>query len=264
MVVIVLCVALLGLGGFGVYQMLNNPAAEPTATTEEEAKKGKGVLGRMETPKNQADVLDNLDYALKKSKDTVAWLQVPGTEINGVVMQSIDNYYYERRDEDGQYDIYGCYFADYECAIGKRADFSRNTVIYGHGNATDDPTGKRFSQLFHYTNLDFAKKHPYIYLTTQEEKFVFEIFSVFYTDTSFDYIQVNMGDQQQLAITNKALDLSLYEYGVKPTAEDRIITLSTCAASKGEDGRFVVMGRLCSADFKEKAEISLTQKASKQ
>jgi len=237
-------------------------AASPSSALEE-GEAEPGVLGGMLPPENDADVLDNLAFAISESPDAVAWLQVPGTDINGVVMQGNDNLYYERRNEDGNYDIYGCYYADYECSLGGREDFSQNTVIYGHGNSTDDKDGKRFSQLFRFTEADFAREHPYIYLTTQDEKFVFQIFSVFYTDVNFDYIRVVMEDEEKLALAKEAEALSLYDYGLTLSEEDKILTLSTCSRGTQTDNthRFVVMGRLCPADYAQMQQAVLSVRA---
>lgn len=253
---IVIVLLILGAGGYIAYELLSaqtDTAAESSseeATTKAAPKK---ALTRMKTPKNDADILENLAYAIKKNHDAVAWLQVPNTEINQVVMQGDDNRYYERRDEDGAEDIYGCYFADYECGLGARDDFLQNTVIYGHSDLKDNPEGPRFSQLFKFTDLDFAQKTPYIYVMTQEGKTVWEIFAVFYTDTAFDYIQVNVSDEQKLAIAKRGQDLSIYDYDVSLAPSDKLLTLSTCSVRYGADGnhRFVVMARMCPEDFEE-------------
>ena len=247
---IALTLVLFGAGGYFAYQIMVTQQNETqlAAATEQKAPAvtQKKALSRMRTPKNDADVMDILSYALSKSKDAVAWLQVPGTEINNVVMQGDDNYYYERRNEDGESDIYGCYYLDYESGMGAREDFSQNSVIYGHSDLTDNPDGPRFSQLFRFAKLDFAQNTPYLYVTTQQEQFVFEIFSVFYTDADFDYIRVRMGDQQKLSLAQQAQEMSIYEYPVELSADDKLLTLSTCSVryGKGEGKRFVVMARL--------------------
>lgn len=49
--------------------------------------------------------------------DTVAWLTIPGTNIDGPVQQGPDNDYYLRRDSDGNEDYRGCYFADADAIV---------------------------------------------------------------------------------------------------------------------------------------------------
>ncbi len=92
-----------------------------------------------------------------------------------------------------------------------------------------------------------------MYLTTLYGRYAFEIFSVFYTDISFDYIRVHMTDEQMLALANQAKSLSVRDYGIQPQAGDKLLTLSTCSVRDGNDGthRFVVMGRLVQAEESE-------------
>lgn len=254
-VIALLVAALLGLAGFaGYYYYTNTQAAAPANTPSQSAPPGTVTAGDKVKPKVQADVVDNLDAAMRMNDDTVAWLAVPGTDINDSVLQAIDNWYYLRRNEKKEDNTYGCYFADYECQIGAREVFAGNTVIYGHSDLKDNKDGPKFSELFRFTELDFAQKTPYIYLTTTEGKTTWQIFSAFYTDTSFDYIGVHLEPKELTAMAAKAAGLSLYDYGVKVTGEDKLLTLSTCSVKDGTDGthRFVLMARLMPEGAEEK------------
>lgn len=193
-----------------------------------------------------AEKLEKLMYEIKKNEDTVAWLEIPGTDINNSVLQYHNNTYYERRDERKKNDIYGCYFADYECSLGKREDFLTNTIIYGHSDLKDNPDGPRFSQLFRFIDPQFAKENRNIYLSTTWETMVFEIFAVFYTDVNFDYIRVDLSEADFSEIVNGAITKSLHNFQNAPKYGDKILTLSTCSVKNANDGtgRFVVMGKL--------------------
>lgn len=246
---ILLVLVCLAIGGVYLYQNLD--FAKPASATQDdsvvdEEKAGKGKLGRMKKAATPSDIPSLLTYAMEKSLDAVGWLDVPGTEISQVVMQGSDNLYYERRDEDGNEDIYGCYFLDAECSLGRSTDFLPNTVIYGHSDLKDNPDGPRFSQLFRFVDDAFAKENRYMNITTMEGRFSFEIFSVFYTDTSFDYIRVHMTPEEALTLATQVKEKSIRDYGVTPVAGDRLLTLSTCSVRDGNDGthRFAVMGRL--------------------
>lgn len=194
---------------------------------------------------NAGDALENLVAARGMNSDAMAWISIPETDINGAVMQGMDNDYYLRRDENGDYDIYGCYYFDYECSVGDVDIMPQNTIIYGHSDSTDNPNGKRFAQLYRFLEDDFAEKNTEITLTTLGGTHKFEIFSVFYTDTDFQYNLVNINSEEKLQIANTAKSLSIREYDVKPLITDKLLTLSTCTVLYGTDNhRLVVMGRL--------------------
>lgn len=52
-----------------------------------------------------------LAEARAKNPDTVAWLYIPGAEVDDPVMQAEDNGYYLKLDENGEYAMWGCYYA---------------------------------------------------------------------------------------------------------------------------------------------------------
>ncbi len=129
-----------------------------------------------------------LKAAKGKNSATVAWLYLPGTEVDDPVMQSTDNEYYLNRDESGNYNVWGCYFADYMNDLSSLEALNTNTVIYGHSYKTESPDERKFTQLFHYCDIDFVREHPYIYLSLDGEDLVFEVSAVFFTGIDFDYI----------------------------------------------------------------------------
>lgn len=208
------------------------------------------------------DMLDAIDFAEKINKDTVAWIRVPGTAISGPVVQTVDNSYYLRLNEKKESDVFGCYFADYECSTGSRDALSDNTIIYGHSELTINPDGRKFSQLYKLLDEDFAKKTPVIYYSTLEEYMAFEIFAVFFCDTGFNYIAVDAGDKIFSDITSTAIKLSIYDYNLKLSNKDKILTLSTCNAEGGtkQDGRFVVMARLLPKGQQEPTSANIKKK----
>ena len=73
-----------------------------------------------------------LAEARAKNPDTVAWLYIPGVEIDDPVMQAEDNGYYLKLDENGEYAMWGCYYAHCENEIGGRDKLDKTTTIFGH------------------------------------------------------------------------------------------------------------------------------------
>lgn len=272
--------AVLALSSCGKDEPAPTEPDTPPAVTEEEPVPGQSEeTSNVEVPDLSQDILSMHE----KNDDVVGWLNIPDTTINNAVLQAEDNKYYERLDENRQYSFLGSFFADYECDLQSRDSLSKNTVIYGHNVQYDDnKDGERFSQLFRFTDQEFAEKHPYVYFSIlgdgadkPENQMVWEIFAVFYTTTDFPYIQVMkdmtgestepITDAQLSNLLTEAQARSEYDYPVTVSASDKILTLSTCSYKYGlrDDVRFVVMARLLEPDASLKEKVDLTANADK-
>ena len=209
-------------------------------------------------------VMEKLSEAYALNTDVVGWLYLPNTTVDDPVllynetMTVEDNQYYLRKNAVKEYYWYGCYFADFECTFDP---LSTNTVIYGH-SMDDNPDGLKFSQLKKWLDIDFAQENPYIYLSTPDEDYVFKIFSVMYTNTSFNYIESSPDDTEFMRIVNEARKASQFTYDVDVEAGDKLITLSTCTytiqAGYPNPYRYVIMGRMVRPGEEVPDTITLT------
>lgn len=264
------------------------PPQETPPVSQQEQETPQSPEQPQDTAWQQPTFQPQIKEAREKNEDIVGWLKIDDLEIDGAVVQAENNKRYERQNEWKQYSWTGSYFADYECNLTGREQLSKNTVIYGHNVHFDDnKDGERFSQLFHFTDIDFAKEHPYLYFSTydpvasqdgktpSENDMVWQIFSVFYTTTDFNYIQITkdfqnpdsgeITDAQLMNIITEAQKRSEYVYDVPVTAKDKILTLSTCSYRYGkrDDVRFVVMAKLLAPGEAPQREVSITENLSK-
>ena len=264
------------------------PPQETPPVSQQEQETPQSPEQPQDTAWQQPTFQPQIKEAREKNEDIVGWLKIDDLEIDGAVVQAEDNKRYERQNEWKQYSWTGSYFADYECNLTGREQLSKNTVIYGHNVHFDDnKDGERFSQLFHFTDIDFAKEHPYLYFSTydpaasqdgktlSENDMVWQIFSVFYTTTDFNYIQITkdfqnpdsgeITDAQLMNIITEVQKRSEYVYDVPVTAKDKILTLSTCSYRYGkrDDVRFVVMAKLLAPGEAPQREVSITENLSK-
>ena len=195
---------------------------------------------------------EQLAEAKKANRDTVAWLYLPGTAIDDPVVQADDNNYYLKRTFEGEYSVWGCYFADYLNTLDSREKLDANTVIYGHAYKNEDPDERKFTQLFHYLDKDFIEENPYIYLSLDGEDLAFQVCAVFFTDISFDYINPNPPADFYDTVTAK--NEFVFE-GLTFGADDRILTLSTCShrydTQNTGNHRLAVMAKLLPGDAAE-------------
>lgn len=192
-----------------------------------------------------------LAEAKKSNADTMAWLYIPGAEVDDPVVQAEDNGYYLHLDENGNYAVWGCYYADCRDHFDGRDGLDTNTVIYGHSASNCDPDGPKFTKLYRYMDADFVEENPYIYLSVEGENLIFQITACFVTDISFDYIAPNPTGTELTeffdAVARKNwLDMD----GVSFSEGDKVLTLSTCCRKYDNSGnqRLVLMAKLLSED----------------
>ncbi len=223
--------------------------------------------------------VENIEDAFNQNADVVGWLYIPGLDINEPVVQKAGNNKYPYNNTDwlgksiGDYTNYpaSCYYTHYSNTFGKAAELSANTVIFGHSSrgyrqptpyVGDEPTDGKFSQLFNFKDDEFAKKTPYIFFSTADEDMVWEVFAVSYSDDGIWYIQQDDKSAKTMEETiSKMRANSLYDYDVKVTGEDKILTLSTCTAAAGPMQadwvyRFVVMAKLVDKKDATKTEAA--------
>lgn len=169
----------------------------------------------------------------------VAWLQVSGVSaIDYPVVQYTDDNHFLDHSWDGQDSRYGAIFLEAQNA----SDFSdAYTLIYGH-NMKD---GSMFGGLKKYAEASFYEENGgMITLCLPGEVRSYQIFSVRYVspDDAETYTLWNGADDSFEAALQTMKRESVYDTGVPVSAEDRILTLSTCAG----DNRLVVHAKLIS------------------
>lgn len=173
-----------------------------------------------------------------QSTDYVAWIYSPETKINYPVAYTDNNFYYiDHIAGQEEPNANGTIFIDCRNA----SDFSdQNTCIYGH-NMND---GSMFASLRDYRTEGYYAEHPVLYLSTQDFNYRLDIIGGFVTEpTSFAYANTFDSEDQFLAHIELVRDLSTFETDVEVTAEDHIVTLSTCTYEI-DDGRYVIVAKL--------------------
>lgn len=173
-----------------------------------------------------------IDFAalLATNPDTVAWIEIPGTNINYPVVQTTNNETYLSRTFDGGTSISGTIFVDADNA----ADFTNiNSILYGHHRY--DRT--MFADLDLIYNGSLAADTPvYLYLP-DGSRATYQVFSVYITEN--DPVSIDPATSDFAAFTTTMLARSERDFGLDPlAASPRILTLSTCVAN--DDRRYLV------------------------
>ena len=174
--------------------------------------------------------LINVDFKELKERnnDTVAWIQVGGTNINYPVVQTKDNSYYLTHSFDKKYTDAGCVFMDYR---NDSNNFVKNTIIYAH--ARKDRT--MFGSLKNILTNDWYKdkNNHIIKLSTETENTLWQVFSVYHINTETYYITTSFKSDNDYKDFIKTIKnrTALY-FNTNVTEKDKILTLSTCYTKK--------------------------------
>lgn len=187
--------------------------------------------------KNKTTFNDDVIKLNDTYKDVKAWIKIPGTTIDYPVFQSKDNKRYIDRDRDGHKYKWGEVFLDYRSDISNlNLKEARNTIIYGHNTTRDS----YFSELLKYKKADFFKNNKYIYISTKNKNYKFEVISAYETPINFYYIDTKFKDKNEYAqFLYKIEDKSINLPEINIVGDESLLTLSTCIEDKPES-RFVV------------------------
>lgn len=181
------------------------------------------------------------------NQDIYAWLSVPGTVIDYPVVQHPEEMdYYLEYNLDGTKGRPG---GIYTQRMNAKDWTDPNTVIYGHNMRN----GTMFADLHKYEDADFFEENRYIHIYTEDGAvLVYEIFAAYVTDSSHLLLTKNIyteaGFQSYLDdIPNHTGKNCNFLEDREVTAEDRILTLSTCVYGQN-DKRYLVQGVLVSKE----------------
>jgi len=163
--------------------------------------------------------------AKRVNEDTVAWLEVPNTNIHLPVVQSDDNEFYLYHNFNKEREEAGWAFADFR---NEFPELNRNTIIYGH---TFRHSRVVFSELNNLLEADWfrTEENHFIYLTTLEEEYRFRIFSVYITEPTSDYLQIEFRSNfEYRRFLNELSYRSNHAFHAEITSRMPMLTLSTC------------------------------------
>lgn len=170
----------------------------------------------------------NLNELIKKNSDTIGWIQVSGTNINYPFVQTTNNSYYLTHSFDKSYNKAGWVFMDYR---NNKNGFDKNTIIYAHSRKNNTMFGSLHKTL--KSNWLNNTKNHVIKLSTKKENTLWQVFSVYTTPVTSDYIQVSFSnDTEFLNFANMLLERSIHNFNNTISEDDKILTLSTCYNEK--------------------------------
>lgn len=189
-----------------------------------------------------------IDVDIRKLKETnndvKGWIQLNGTNINYPFVQTTNNDYYLNHSFNKSTNSAGWIFLDYRNDISNFN--SKNTILYGHGRLDKTMFGSLKNILS--SNWVNNTNNYVVKLSTEYENTLWQVFSVYKTPYTSDYLQVSfINDEEYKNFTNKLLNRSQFNFNATISETDRILTLSTCHNS---NERVVLHAKLIKRDQK--------------
>ena len=228
---IMLLVVLTGAITFLYLRYLDEKNGDETAEDPKQTK-------QMENAKPDENADENyLEDALAINSRTVAWINIPDTDIDFPIVQADDNSYYLDHGFDGTEYGRGCPFLDYRCS----SDFSDfNSIIYGHNIKSTYV----FGPLLEFQTQDYFDSHSTGTLILPDEicEIHFIACAVVESD-SFIYSVVSPTEDERLLYLKNILEnaVSGTDFVPEELVDSRIVILSTCSY-EFDNARTVLIG----------------------
>jgi len=170
--------------------------------------------------------------------DVVGWLMIENTRIDYPFAQGIDNDYYLHLDLNERWSAAGTIFMDFR----NSRDFSDfHTILYGHHMQN----GSMFGTLQQFSNPSFFddNRTGTIFLAHATYEIEIIAFAVIPPNDAVIYHSLLQADEDRVAFLDHVRSVARHYREVGATAQDRIITLSTCNY-EFQNARMVLIGRL--------------------
>ena len=167
----------------------------------------------------------NFEEIKKTNSDAIAYIKVPGTKIDYIVVKGEDNDFYLNHNFNKDKNITGWIFADYKNNFNNE---DKNIVIYGH-NTIDKSMFGSLKYTLEKSWQENENNHTIIFVTEEGLK-KYKVFSTYKVDNEEYYITTDFTSDNEF---KKFLDIvksrSKYNYNVELNETDHILTLSTCS-----------------------------------
>ena len=195
---------------------------------------------------SQVVLVDNpIDFAALQAQnpDVCGWITVPNTNVDYPILQSNpdeDNDFYLTHNLERKYSVAGSIYIQRN---NSNQFTDRNTVIYGHNMKNKT----MFRTLHNFRDPKFFEENEFFTIYTPGHIKTYRIFAAYRYDNrhilnSFDFTDKSVYEEYLKFATNPVSLIKNVREGVKVTADDPIVTLSTCISDKRY--RYLVQGVL--------------------
>ena len=185
---------------------------------------------------NPLSVRIDFNKLLSTNGDVKAWMMFNSMYVNNPVVQSSDNEYYLNHNFYGKNSEIGTIFMDYR----NNSFDDRNVVLFGHSTIDKSMFGS-LSDVFKSGFFDRENADIIYFYDVNNNLIKYQIFSYYTIESEEYYIQTRFSsDDKFQEWINTVKSRSFGNRGIEVTSSDKILTLSTCAGSRGTSKRRVV------------------------
>ena len=185
------------------------------------------------TEEDNSSSKENEELLREMNNDYKMWLQIENTDINYPVVQTSDNEYYLNHNFQGEDNISGTIFVDYQNDIEK----DKNIVIYGHNMKNKT----MFNNLIQYKDQQFFENNNAINIVKDGKLFKYEVCSVYVDNVKNLNIALAFNSKEDfLNYATNEISKSLYSKDISISEEENLLTLVTCSYEY-TDARTVVV-----------------------
>lgn len=227
-------------------QLLEQAVAESDKPIENPDKVPESVE-QVQTSEQETEVVEeenflpndriDFDYLWTQNQDIVAWIEIPGTEVNYPILCSEDNEYYLLHNLDGSKGYPGCIYMETYNATDFRDPL---TVLYGHNMKN----GTMFGSLKKFQKEDFFNSNKELDIYLPDRMYKYELLAVSqYNDEhllgqdfaanmdggyTFTGMQGNEGTNFWEKLKQFSDNKAIFSENQKLTEDDQFLVLSTC------------------------------------
>ena len=214
------------VGGFFVYNSFLAPTTEKqndVKVTQKAEKQSYTV-----SAEEKKYLKERFDKYKATNKESIAYVNIPGTELDEPVVQTTDNETYLDKTFDGGYQPYlGAVFMDTD----NKKDFSdRLTWLFGHARGSKVGDHRMFNDVNYFDSQDYFDKHPYVVIETPERKYYYEAIAMIIVPETTAFYRTSFDDDKDFETQLSAVynDAQIKKPNVKVSAKDKYLVLSTC------------------------------------
>ena len=222
----IITVAVVALGGFFIYSSFLAPKSDKqndVKVTQEASKQAYTV-----SAEEKEYLANKFKGLLATNSETVAYVYIPGTQLDEPVVQTTDNATYLDKRFDGVNEpLMGTVFMDAD----NKKDFSdRLTWLFGHARGSKVADHRMFKDVNYFSRQEYFDAHPYVVIETPERKYYYEAVAMIIVPEETAFYRTSFDDDADFEkqLTTIYDTAQVKKPNVKVSSKDKYLVLSTC------------------------------------